>query len=315
MNRSPKKGFTLIELLVVIAIIAILASILFPVFAQAKEAAKKTQCLSGTKQISLGILMYTGDYDDIVPPVHNCDVPPAPRISWFCGGSYERRDWNMVVRPYIKTPINGGNSIYKCPDLEADVYGNWTPNPTSQHEPWSSQFTSYGMNLDYLQPDPDCGSGNLLPNASIVWGLPVASTQVEAPADTVLLTETKPLVIISGPNRGAFYPSNLVDSPAGGGYPGSNSRACGLDSWGVDDSFEPEGIGGDTGVPNTSTAQFMPRHSGGGCVAFCDGHSKYMKPGNLAQGTNWYKGISAADVRITDLAKYLWSLKKTGSDL
>jgi len=62
-----KRAFTLIELLVVIAIIAILAAILFPVFAQAKEAAKKTTCLSNTKQMALGIYMYSNDNDDVYP--------------------------------------------------------------------------------------------------------------------------------------------------------------------------------------------------------------------------------------------------------
>jgi len=62
--QLTKRAFTLIELLVVIAIIAILAAILFPVFAQAKESAKKTQWISSHKQIGLGLVMYAGDHDD-----------------------------------------------------------------------------------------------------------------------------------------------------------------------------------------------------------------------------------------------------------
>ena len=66
--NSARRAFTLIELLVVIAIIAILAAILFPVFAQAKAAAKKTASLSNDKQIALGAIMYGGDVDDMIPP-------------------------------------------------------------------------------------------------------------------------------------------------------------------------------------------------------------------------------------------------------
>jgi prepilin-type N-terminal cleavage/methylation domain-containing protein/prepilin-type processing-associated H-X9-DG protein len=86
-----KKAFTLIELLVVIAIIAILAAILFPVFAQAKLAAKKTSSLSNIKQASLGVLMYNNDYDD--------EYDAGAGICWFYptdGG------WSWDTQPYIK---------------------------------------------------------------------------------------------------------------------------------------------------------------------------------------------------------------------
>ena len=65
--RNRRTGFTLIELLVVIAIIAILAAILFPVFAQAREKARQTSCLSNAKQLGLGISMYVQDYDETMP--------------------------------------------------------------------------------------------------------------------------------------------------------------------------------------------------------------------------------------------------------
>jgi prepilin-type N-terminal cleavage/methylation domain-containing protein len=70
-----RKGFTLIELLVVIAIIAILAAILFPVFAQAREKARQTGCLSNVKQIGLGIQMYVQDFDEYVPRNAFADPP------------------------------------------------------------------------------------------------------------------------------------------------------------------------------------------------------------------------------------------------
>src|SRR5260221_10716098 len=75
--RRPR-GFTLIELLVVIAIIAILAAILFPVFAQARAAARKASCVSNTKQFSLGILMYAQDYDETIPRFDNNRWDVAP---------------------------------------------------------------------------------------------------------------------------------------------------------------------------------------------------------------------------------------------
>lgn len=114
-----KKAFTLIELLVVIAIIAILAAILFPVFAQAKVAAKKTAALSNQKQIGLGIILYTTDYDDMYPrnddcvagsslnPALNQNDFPANGIGVGCTtGNFKYRrnafSWQKWVFPYIK---------------------------------------------------------------------------------------------------------------------------------------------------------------------------------------------------------------------
>jgi prepilin-type N-terminal cleavage/methylation domain-containing protein/prepilin-type processing-associated H-X9-DG protein len=88
------KAFTLIELLVVIAIIAILAAILFPVFAQAKTAAKKAQDLSNHKQIALGHMMYTADYDDTFCQLQFVQNNPA---------GYDDIVWHHVVYPYIKS--------------------------------------------------------------------------------------------------------------------------------------------------------------------------------------------------------------------
>lgn len=108
-----RSGFTLIELLVVIAIIAILAAILFPVFAQAKEAAKRTACLSNTKQIGTGLVMYIGDYDDTMATV------------WHDFTTDEYHDsWNLT-QPYIKNV-----DVFYCPDRsQVGCTGNYGQFP------------------------------------------------------------------------------------------------------------------------------------------------------------------------------------------
>jgi len=119
------KGFTLIELLVVIAIIAILAAILFPVFARAREKAVQTTCLSNVKQLCLGTLMYAEDYDGRLPAV------------FWKEPDGTRHNWVDVVEPYLKN-----NQIVKCPN-------------------WPEYTYSYALNkwFGYIQAD---GSGSLL---------------------------------------------------------------------------------------------------------------------------------------------------------
>src|SRR3569833_2740261 len=101
-QSAPKAAFTLIELLVVIAIISIIAAILFPVFAQAREKARQTMCTSNEKQLSLGVLMYTQDNDEFLPPI------ATPNNSEL---------WPDLVKPYIKNdqvrvcPSDSGTSV------------------------------------------------------------------------------------------------------------------------------------------------------------------------------------------------------------
>ena len=96
-------GFTLIELLVVIAIIAILASILFPVFAKAREKARQSSCLSNVKQLAMGVRMYSDDYDGTMPWVQTAVV-------WGYQGNLNMYSWLQVIQPYIKN-----TQINKCP--------------------------------------------------------------------------------------------------------------------------------------------------------------------------------------------------------
>ncbi len=112
-HRFARKGFTLIELLVVIAIIAILASILFPVFSRARENARRSSCASNLKQIGIGILQYAQDYDERMVLVGSVSGP-------LCG------PWHVRIQPYVKSyqifkcPSNTDQSVFACSDTDGD---------------------------------------------------------------------------------------------------------------------------------------------------------------------------------------------------
>src|SRR5207245_11553425 len=99
--RSRPRGFTLIELLVVIAIIAILAAILFPVFAQAREKARQVACTSNLKQFGNAMLMYVQDYDETFPYVPGANNRVDPTVDWG-GGTWVYNDVYMLLQAYVK---------------------------------------------------------------------------------------------------------------------------------------------------------------------------------------------------------------------
>jgi prepilin-type N-terminal cleavage/methylation domain-containing protein len=108
------KAFTLIELLVVIAIIAILAAILFPVFAQAKESAKKTSCLNNDKQQGIGLYLYLNDFDDNLPMANYPNTPGNVPSAFSYRASkteYVALNWADLIQPYTKN-----YQVFKCPD-------------------------------------------------------------------------------------------------------------------------------------------------------------------------------------------------------
>ncbi|MDX1934165.1 MAG: DUF1559 domain-containing protein [Capsulimonadales bacterium] len=125
-RRSPQGAFTLIELLVVIAIIAILAAILFPVFAQAREKARQTSCLSNLKQLTLGWIMYAQDYDENFP---QWKWGENFKSSWGDQGSVSPNNattlWTNAIFPYVKNA-----QVYYCPSdarglSGRDTFGGW----------------------------------------------------------------------------------------------------------------------------------------------------------------------------------------------
>src|SRR5579871_3458637 len=119
---APKRGFTLIELLVVIAIIAILAAILFPVFAQAREKARQTSCLSIEKQIALAARMYMEDFDGALYHHHegfvlddgtqtrNLPSNPSGCVGGGHGNSNAEKPWAIFFQPYVKN-----RQLFFCP--------------------------------------------------------------------------------------------------------------------------------------------------------------------------------------------------------
>ena len=121
-STRRRRGFTLIELLVVIAIIAILAAILFPVFARARENARKSTCQSNLKQISMGLLQYVQDYDERLPASYQ----------WVIEG----QNWPLIKWAALTIPYTKNAGIYTCPSDQPGTDGGngvpgWTPGPIS----------------------------------------------------------------------------------------------------------------------------------------------------------------------------------------
>ena len=127
-SHTSKKGFTLIELLVVIAIIAILAAILFPAFAKAREAARRSSCSSNMKQIGIALMQYSQEYDEKM-------VGAQDRTPGSLGGTYPY--WQYLVQPYVKS-----KDLFKCPSNSGSekAYGGAAPSDISNN---------YAANVDY----------------------------------------------------------------------------------------------------------------------------------------------------------------------
>jgi prepilin-type N-terminal cleavage/methylation domain-containing protein/prepilin-type processing-associated H-X9-DG protein len=171
--KKARAAFTLIELLVVIAIIAILASILFPVFGRARENARRSSCQSNLKQIGLGLMQYTQDYDERYPGRFNGN---------------EANSWRRVIQPYVKStqlfscPSNTGNSTITRDSSDTNLTAAGYPTATTP------KFNiSYGANgLDSLDPASNRGGGTTPMRQNN--GAAIAS--IADSAQTILVTET-----------------------------------------------------------------------------------------------------------------------------
>ena len=258
MRRKHASGFTLIELLVVIAIIAILAAILFPVFAQAREKARQTACLSNLKQIGLAIHTYVIDYDERWPRGEGCSAPaPSPTKPdtatgcWNKSGPFGQRlnhyKWQAWLMPYVKNV-----DVFKCPSRKLydgkDTYGNryWTDNGEMYNAySISTPITGY-INAGKFDSRSFLGSGSLV--------------GVQTPAETFIVMEGLT------PTTGAYYPasSNIPPLPTGE-QPETIYPMAYREIWN-NYLFK---------VKNGLDTAIAP-HSEGFVFAFCDGHAKWM---------------------------------------
>jgi prepilin-type N-terminal cleavage/methylation domain-containing protein len=302
-----RRAFTLIELLVVIAIIAILAAILFPVFAQAKEAAKKTSCVSNTKQTVLAALMYAGDYDDVIPRHDNngsCAYgePGCTTPDW---GDFRPPNNNQTPAGYDQgksvmywgaiEPYHKNHQISVCPSLGKSNWsgimnsppGGITPVPYSvNNEPYyNSVLGQMALNMlliDY--GDPYTGGTGWVNNRPGAAKGRLGS--VNRPAETIMFAAE------STWDWGSSLSLNLGN---GAVWP----------SWGANtacDSYWSEGwtryvhngkSGSYTGshYPNGPTAN--PNLQGLAVFSFVDGHVKAMRYPNaekcvaLPAGETW----------------------------
>ena len=175
-----RRGFTLIELLVVIAIIAILAAILFPVFAKAREKARQTSCLSNLKQLGLGMLMYAQDYDEMFSRLDfgwkggaygvDAVVPGAPDFNWHSTYGY-KSSWCDKIYPYVKNV-----QIFRCP----------------------SQGSTVCMGVDYGLPSYYASSAGVM---TTFFGTSIAMGSLKSPAQTMMITDKSggnPQYVMSG---------------------------------------------------------------------------------------------------------------------
>jgi len=254
--KKVRAGFTLIELLVVIAIIAILAAILFPVFAQARESARKASCQSNLKQIGLSFRMYAQDYDE-----------NYPYWNWgqsgLGGGNFQSL-WYVATFPYVKNV-----QVYRCPsDVnswgQATTDGYWWNVPKAQRLLDAPQFEDPNKSAD--------GAGE---NMFFSYGLnesfqsrglnqPTKDSSIAKPAETALVSDAQsPLSDFwdSDPNSTNILnlATRVTHANRRGGEPPHGEKVWNP-AWDV-----------------------YTRHGGGVNMSFADGHVKWLKADKVRQ--------------------------------
>lgn len=306
-TRNLFKGFTLIELLVVIAIIAILAAILFPVFAQAKEAAKKTSCAMNMRQLGLGIIMYQGDWDDTFSPGYYYNAPNGPGVLDNSGIN----SWSGLIMPYVKS-----YKVFVCPDdlVKGQAPTNFLPDNLGEGVPIGATTgvalqdnqaprLSYFVN-EQLMPRPRGGvGGTLIGQGQNI----VTSTQVDDPSGTIMVGEfTDYLNALSGGGPGgvkfkSHRPVDALALDAAGTIPYDTSNTNNYPIYTVSPTAaktlfdaQPTIPFGASSFPHLVYAN-SGRHGGklGNNWVYQDGHTKFQAVKQTLDCTHWAWGKKA----------------------
>jgi len=274
---SHRRGFTLIELLVVIAIIAILAAILFPVFAQVREKARSIACLSNEKQIGLAVVQYVQDYDEHF----------AGGVNGNGGGS----GWAGQLYPYVKS-----TAVFHCPD-------DSTPPGTGQNP------SSYALNSNVIVHSAIAYDGCSTATTPVIVPTYTLSA-LNAPTESVMIFE-----VLNSGNYDVSLEDNPIGTPGStltgcGGSPAGNGTgqpmyslqplngylATGASTLAMATGYlaglPASDIDGGYGYYNN---QPDGRHQKGSNFVFADGHAKWMRPGSVSPGLNAYNSTDSAN--------------------
>lgn len=301
--RKKLRAFTLIELLVVIAIIAILAAILFPVFAEARRSAKATVTLSNIKQQTTGILLYTGDFDDTMVPTAVLGDPDSP-FNLLNTGPY--KPWSWLLYSYVKSDMVFMDALTQREGYTTCSSG-LRPQDDEEARVYCPQF---GYAFSVMAP--------VRFETGRYRHFPVQVSGINSPSQTVMLTIKahrrggRRLDWLT-PNSGVWM-SNLAQPPictASGTWPdnpANNSHCITLQRWGVGgfEDTQTRPLNAEEGRYSAGNA-FRNRMRA--ITAFSDGSAKSIQPTALSAGTNWNFNVNAASVRITDRSAYMWDVE------
>jgi prepilin-type N-terminal cleavage/methylation domain-containing protein/prepilin-type processing-associated H-X9-DG protein len=304
-SRRARKGFTLIELLVVIAIIAILAAILFPVFAKARAKARQTACLNNQKQIGTAFMMYSSDYDEVLPMSY-----------YYVNGANKNNgyvQWSGLIYPYTNN-----TGLYVCP---GHAVGGWAPTcfTAPPVNPPAGQVSAVPGVNDWQAPRLSYVANELLLPRKKYQTIPqqcVSLANVDNPAETIMLaeyTDKMNALLDSSPTGGdaikSHRPTSGVCLYGGGVFDGETYAGQGIVA--LDEGTALYAINAaiaSNAMGKHHIAYINPEtHNGGSNYIFADGHAKWCKLGQTLNPDHFMWGKRAYSCPGTPLV-WRWDL-------